>query len=95
MALGWALEIPGASHFGDAQDIAVIPGLPALGLLRQRFVGSHGLEIITSVDDVQKALYYDYPELMPYTLDQRKVLLSEHRAAIMEWFFLSANRRGE
>lgn len=57
--------------------------------LRKRFAASHSLQVASSVDDVQKAHYYDYAELAPYDLEQRKKLLAERRRSIMEWFFFT------
>ena len=57
--------------------------------LRTVFQATHDLEIIQSVDDIKKAQTYDYPELAAFNLAQRKILLAEHRATIMEWFYFS------
>lgn len=57
--------------------------------LRAAFEKTHKLEIIVAVDDIKKAQTYDYPELAPFDLAQRKILLAEHRAAMMEWFYFS------
>lgn len=57
--------------------------------LRKRFAATHDLQVVTSIDDVQKAHYYDYAELEPYDLEQRKKLLAERRRSIMEWFFFT------
>jgi len=57
--------------------------------LRKRFSKTHSLEVVTSVDDLQKAIYYDYSELAPYDPEQRKKLLAERRHSIMEWFFFT------
>jgi hypothetical protein len=57
--------------------------------LRAVFETTHHLEIITSFDDVKKAQTYDYPELATFDLTQRKILLAEYWASIMEWFYFS------
>ena len=57
--------------------------------LRADFQATHKLEVIHSIDDIKKAQTYDYPELAPFDLAQRKILLAEHRPAIMEWFYFS------
>lgn len=57
--------------------------------LRQAFAATHRLELIASVDDIRKAQTYDYPELKPFTLAERKVLLREWREGIMEWYYFS------
>jgi precorrin-6B methylase 2 len=57
--------------------------------LQAAFANTHKLEIILAIDDIKKAQTYDYPELAPFDLGQRKVLLAEYRAAMMEWFYFS------
>ncbi len=57
--------------------------------LRAAFEATHQVEIVHSVDDIKKAQEYDYPELNSFDLAQRKILLTEWRAAIMEWFYFS------
>lgn len=48
---------------------------------------THDIKIIKSSDDILKAKYYDYPELLTYSLKEKLYLLSEERGAIMEWFY--------
>jgi hypothetical protein len=67
----------------DLVDIAIS------ARLRAAFQATHDVEIIQSVDDIKKAQVYDYPELASFDLQQRKILLGEQRAAIMEWFYFS------
>lgn len=67
----------------DLFDISISPEL------RKRFAATHRLQTVASVDDLQKALYYDYPELAPYSPKQRYKLLAERRRSIMEWFFFT------
>ena len=62
-------------------------------ILRRRFAGSHDLKVFQSIDDIQKAKTYDYPELAPFDLAARKLLLAERRPAIMEWFFFQSRQR--
>jgi precorrin-6B methylase 2 len=57
--------------------------------LRSAFEKTHKLEVILAVDDIKKAQTYDYPELAPFDLAQRKILLAEYRAAMMEWFYFT------
>jgi SAM-dependent methyltransferase len=57
--------------------------------LRAVFKETHQLEVASSVDDIRKAQTYDYPELAPFTLAERKVLLAEWRATTMDWFYFS------
>ena len=56
-------------------------------VLRERLASTHEVSAISSVDDIAKALSYDYPELSPYDLESRRDLLAEHRPAIMQWLF--------
>ncbi len=65
----------------DMVDIEISQRLVAV------FKDTHQMEIITSVDDIKKAQQYEYPELAPYSLAERKVLLNEWRASAMEWFY--------
>lgn len=44
---------------------------------------------IQSIDDIQKAKYYNYKELELLTIQQRKEILREGRPAIMEWIIAS------
>jgi len=53
------------------------------------FRDTHELEVIISVDDIRKAHTYDYTELSSFSLAERKLLLMEWRASIMEWFYFS------
>jgi SAM-dependent methyltransferase len=59
------------------------------GKLRAAFQATHQLEVIDSVDDIRKAQTYDYPELHPFSLAERRLLLREWRASGMEWFYFS------
>lgn len=56
--------------------------------LRKRFSSTHKIEVIKSVDDIQKAHSYKYPEIERFDLDIKKVLLSE-RPTYQEWFFMT------
>jgi SAM-dependent methyltransferase len=57
--------------------------------LRAVFEKTHKLEIVPAIDDIKKAQTYDYPELAPFDMNQRKILLAEYRAAMMEWFYFT------
>ena len=59
-------------------------------LLKKRLASSHELTSFHSVDDVQKALSYRFPELSDYSLAERRVLLAEERATQMEWLWAQA-----
>ena len=58
-------------------------------ILKQRFCGTHKIQVIESIDDIKKAKNYQYRELENYSLAQRKLLFAEYRGAIMEWFYLT------
>jgi hypothetical protein len=59
------------------------------------FSKSHNVESILSTDDIQKAKTYEFDELKNCTLAEKKILLSELRSSIMEWFFITAKERKE
>jgi hypothetical protein len=59
-------------------------------LLRKIFEPTHFVESILSLDDIQKAKNYDFPELENYDLAGRKILLAENRPHIMEWLFMQS-----
>lgn len=58
--------------------------------LSELFQGSHQIRAIASVDDIQKAKTYQYPELEDLDLATRKIILAEYRPTIMEWLFLKS-----
>ena len=66
----------------DLLDITISRGLHDL------FEPTHHVEVIASIDDIKKAHAYDFPELSDLTLAQRKLVVAEHRAAIVEWLWL-------
>lgn len=53
--------------------------------IKNLFYETHDLQSVYSVDDIQKALTYKYPELKSVSLSERKRIFSEWRPAIMEW----------
>ena len=57
--------------------------------LRELFSSTHKIEVIRSIDDIQKAHQYDYPELVGITLEQKFEILRERRQSIMEWFYIT------
>ncbi len=59
-------------------------------LMRKIFEPTHRIESILSLDDIQKAITYSYPELHNYDLAERKILVGENRPHIMEWLFLQS-----
>lgn len=58
--------------------------------LVERFAATHDVRACLSVDDIQKAKHYDYPELAPLDLVTRRAVVGEGRPAIMEWLFFTA-----
>ncbi|MFM7727529.1 MAG: 50S ribosomal protein L11 methyltransferase, partial [Flavobacteriales bacterium] len=58
-------------------------------VLRNRLCRSHSITSFYSLDDIAKALTYEVPELLGYSLAEKKELLAENRASIMEWFYLT------
>lgn len=68
----------------DFQDIGIS------SQVRRHFAATHTQESVQSIDDIQKALHYDYPELRGFDLATRKEILAERRPAIMEWLYLQS-----
>ena len=58
--------------------------------MAELFQSTHQLRTLTSIDDIQKAKTYDYPELAPFDLATRRAILAEYRPTIMEWLFLTS-----
>ena len=51
---------------------------------------THNLESIYSVDDVQKALRYEFPELTGLPLEHKRNMVNEKRTVMMEWLICRA-----
>ena len=51
---------------------------------------THNCELIQSVDDIQKAYEYEFPELEGMSLAERREILHEGRPQIMWWLFARA-----
>lgn len=68
----------------DFMDIEISGELMAL------FAATHDVQVIKSVDDIEKAKTYQIEELAPYSLSARRQLVGEYRPAIMEWLFCKA-----
>jgi hypothetical protein len=60
--------------------------------IKKLFKETHLLNSIYSIDDIQKALTYNYKELEHLTLIEKKNYLSENRPIIMEWIVCKINR---
>lgn len=59
--------------------------------LRRVFSSTHTVRSIHSIDDIQKAHTYQYPQLDRYSISERRLILAERRPAIMEWLVITAN----
>lgn len=68
----------------DWVDIHISSNLESL------FEGSHQIEVIPSLSDVQKAKSYQYPELEGLSLQMRYYLLEEGRRFVDEWLVMTA-----
>lgn len=53
----------------------------------EAFSGTHSCEIIRSIDDIEKAYSYDFPEIRHLSLEDRYHVLAEMRPSIMRWIF--------
>lgn len=56
--------------------------------LRERFQATHGIEVYYSLDDLQKAKTYSYPETDRLDLRTRALLFDEGRPMTMEWLYM-------
>jgi hypothetical protein len=68
----------------DFIDIEISPSL------RNIFSETHQVESISSIDDIEKAHTYQYPELDTYSASERHAILSERRPGIMKWLVMSS-----
>lgn len=68
----------------DCYDITISSHISDL------FKETHEQIFIESIDDIQKAITYDYPEIRGLDLNTKKRLLAENRLAIMQWVVLKA-----
>ena len=57
--------------------------------LRGIFSRTHHVHAVKSTDDIQKAHIYRYEQLGKYDTNERYLILSERRPAIMEWLIMS------
>lgn len=55
------------------------------------FHRTHELRQVLSVDDIQKAKHYEYPELAGLDLATRRLIVAEYRPTLMEWQFHQAH----
>jgi hypothetical protein len=60
--------------------------------IRAAFAGTHDIRSIRSVDDIEKAHSYRYPELDFFGLRERHRILREQRANIMEWLVMTSKQ---
>ena len=68
----------------DFMDITISTRMAEL------FQETHELRTLISIDDIQKAKTFQYPELTPFDLATRRAILAEYRPTIMEWQFLKS-----
>jgi len=66
----------------DFLDVNISTDLEAL------FASTHKITHVLSMDDIQKAKHYGYPELAAFPVSVRFHLLRESRPMIMEWLIL-------
>ena len=71
----------------DCDDIGIS------SFVEGQFKFSHNIRSILSVDDIQKAKTYQYPELEGCSLPLRHYLLAEKRRSIMEWFYIRSRKQ--
>jgi len=67
----------------DCHDLSIS------GYIQQLFAATHHLELISTVDDVFKAIRYDYPETRDLSPELRKEIFAEQRHSAMEWAYLA------
>ncbi len=65
----------------DFIDITISEHLESL------FADSHFIHRVKSEDDLDKAKMYDFPETKKMSLEEKRILFSEGRPQLMEWFF--------
>jgi SAM-dependent methyltransferase len=61
--------------------------------LMDRFRATHHAVIIKSIDDIEKAKTYSYPETDGFDLEIKKFVFQEYRQTIMEWLWLKPIQR--
>ena len=67
----------------DFIDINISPRL------RSIFSKTHHVRSVKSIDDIQKAHTYRYEQLGKFDTNERYLILSERRPAIMEWLIMT------
>lgn len=58
--------------------------------VRRTLSKTHCVKSVRSIDDIQKAHTYNYPQLNGYSTSEKRVILGERRASIMEWLVATA-----
>lgn len=58
--------------------------------LRAAFHATHDIRSVKSVDDIEKAHTYEYPQLGNYDRKTRLLILSERRPGTMEWLIMTS-----
>ena len=57
------------------------------GYLESLFSETHVIHKIKSIDDLDKAKQYNFPETNKLSLEEKGILFAEGRPQLMEWFF--------
>jgi len=63
-------------------------------MLKEMFKFTHDVSVAVSVDDIQKAKYFDFEVLEGYSLQDRRYLLEERRGFCQEWLLCSPTDNG-
>lgn len=90
LGLFTADTIPGCARWDVLVETHDFMDLTGSTRLMELFRATHDVRTCLSVDDIQKAKHYDYPELAPFDLATRLAIVAERRPAIMEWLFFTA-----
>jgi hypothetical protein len=56
------------------------------------FSPTHDVQVVQSIDDIQKAKTYEYDQIADCDLEQRLALLAEGRPTIMEWISIRSRQ---
>ncbi len=57
--------------------------------IKKIFESTHNIQVISSIDDIKKSQTYNYKEIRNLDINVKKILLSEKRPSIMEWYFMT------
>ncbi len=88
---GFEIDLFNKSNIGNLKNCDVLiethdfVNLDISTTLKEVFSETHNISSVYSLDDIHKAIMYDYPELKDLTLQGKREVLREGRARIMEW----------